>query len=159
MDTVICHVPFKVHIRQGSSLLPGGAQVPTEPSLDATTHDAPRWGKDTTIGTISQSIAIGIPLQALSGQLVMALSIPAEVGRNIKSWRCLKGVILRHSAFSRCVLWVYFVGWVRNKLIQLEPMALLATKPFMMYICKKTNLVLTAFSVHAGKQQLCCLPS
>ena len=81
VDAVVHHMPFKVHIRQGSPLLPIGIHLPIESDPDAavdTTTEEP-CRQDTAVGLISQAVGIGFLLQALAGQLVLALRVPAVV--------------------------------------------------------------------------------
>ena len=81
VDVIVRHMPFKVHVRQGSLLLPIGIHIPPGSSPDAavdTTVRAP-CRQDTAAGLRSQAVGIGFLLQALAEQLVLALRIPAVV--------------------------------------------------------------------------------
>ena len=81
VDAVVHHMPFKVHIRQGSPCLPIGIHLPSRSDPDATVDTIARepCRKDMAVGLIRQAIAIGFLLQALAGQLVLALRVPAVV--------------------------------------------------------------------------------
>ena len=81
MDAVVRHTPFKVHIRQDSLCPPIGILLPTgsdtEAMVDTIAQEPCR--QDTAVSLIRQAIGIGFILQALAGQLVLALRVPAVV--------------------------------------------------------------------------------
>ena len=79
VDAISRDTPFKVHVRQDSPLLPIGIHLPTESDPDAVVDTTARepFRQDTVVSLIRQAVGIGFLLQALAGQLVLALTVPA----------------------------------------------------------------------------------
>ena len=99
----VAHTPFKVYVGQGGRLMQVGVQVPAGASPNTAIHAPTRapHDQDTATGLISQSIPIGVLLQALAGQLVTALSIQAVVGLTAKSHHAITTPICVEQA--RCL--------------------------------------------------------
>ena len=96
VDTIVHHAPFKVHVGQGRPLLLVQVHIPTRPTPDATVSVS--YGQDPAIGFI------GLLPQALAGQLVLSLRVPAEERHTAKGHRAITAPVCLKQAWCLLII-------------------------------------------------------